>query len=222
LGVTLSAGGSLKWYKENFNIQPSLKEKNPGLSEYALMDIQAKKINPGSDGLIFLPYLLGERAPYADPSARGTFFGISYMHRQDHFSRSIMEGVAFSQYDCFKLIKKMGIDAKEIIVFGGGSKSDVWRQIIADVFNRKVVLLNIKEMPSYGAALLAGHGVGIFESLESVIKNNIKEISFQEPDPDRNKTYRKFYKIYQSLYKSLKKDFKKLGDINIKAFSFAE
>jgi len=209
-GVTLSAAGSLKWYYDTFGPSKNIVDTYPDTEGYNLLNKQAENIGVGSDGLIFLPYLSGERTPHADPYARGVFFGLSYLHTQDHFVRSIMEGVAFSQLDCLSLIREVGITSDKVVLFGGGAKSKVWRQIISDILNIKIVILNIEEGPAYGAALIAGVGAGIYSNVEEACKKTIKEISETNPIRENVKKYRKIYEIYKSLYKDLKDDYKKL------------
>jgi xylulokinase len=213
MGVTLSAAGALKWYGDTFGPSNEAREKNPDKKTYKLLDLQAENVGPGSDGLIFLPYLSGERTPYADPYARGVFFGLSYIHSQDHFVRSILEGVAFSQLDCLSLMKDAGIKSEKIILFGGGSKSRVWRQIIADIFNTKIVTLNVEEGPSFGAALLAGVGCSIYKTVQEAVNKTISEVDETNPNADNMAKYKKLYEIYISLYKDLKNDFKKLSNL---------
>jgi xylulokinase len=187
-----------------------MRKKYPDRKSYKLLDLQAENVSPGSDGLIFLPYLSGERTPYADPYARGVFFGISYVHGPDHFVRAILEGVAFSQFDCLSLMNEVGIKSDKVILFGGGAKSKIWRQIIADIFNKRIATLNIEEGPSYGGALLAGVGCGVYESVVEAAKKVIKEIDEVNPLPENIEKYKHIYEIYKSLYKDLKKDFGKL------------
>lgn len=213
MGVTLSAAGSLKWYDDTFGPSGELRVKYPEMKNYKLLDIQAQNVSPGSDGLIFLPYLSGERTPYADPYARGVFFGISYIHNQDHFVRSILEGVAFSQLDCLSLMKDAGIKSEKIILFGGGAKSKIWRQIVTDIFNTNIVTLNIEEGPAFGAALLAGVGCGIYKSVQEAVNKTIIEIDETNPNADNVARYKKLYEIYVSLYKDLKNDFEKLSKL---------
>ncbi len=210
MGVTLAAAGSLKWYNETFGPSKDMVGKFPGLKDYGLLDKQAESAPPGSEGMIFLPYLSGERTPYADPYARGVFFGLSYIHGQDHFVRSIMEGVAFSQLDCLELAREVGIDSSKIILFGGGARSMLWRQIMADVFGLEIVTLNVEEGPSYGAAILAGVGAGIYPTVEEAASVMIKEVSSTMPIKENTKKYNKIYKTYRSLYENLKGDFKEI------------
>lgn len=213
MGVTLSAAGSYKWYHDTFGIKEDIRKKYKNLSGYELLNKQAESAPPGSDGLIFLPYLSGERTPYADPNARGVFFGISYIHNQDHFARSIMEGVTYSQYDCLNLMKEAGISSEKMVLFGGGAKSRLWRQITADIFDSIIVTLNVEEGPSYGAAILAGVGVGIYKDVREAAASIIKEISRTLPNEGNIGKYAEYYKVYKSLYGSLKGDFKKLDRI---------
>jgi len=213
MGVTLSAAGSLKWYDDNFGPSSQIKEKYPDVKSYKLLDLQAENVKCGSDGLIFLPYLSGERTPHADPYARGIFFGLSYLHGQDHFVRSILEGVAFSQFDCLSLMNEVGVKSDKVILFGGGAKSKIWKQIIADIFNVKIATLNVEEGPSYGGALLAGVGCGIYKSIQDATDRVIKEVEEVSPVAANAEIYKKAYEIYRSLYRDLKDDFSKLGSI---------
>ncbi|MBN1298077.1 MAG: xylulokinase [Actinobacteria bacterium] len=213
MGVTLSAAGSLKWYDDKFGPSDEIKKQYAEIKGYKLLDMQAERISPGAEGLIFLPYLSGERTPYADPFARGVFFGLSYIHGQDHFVRAILEGVAFSQYDCLRLMGETGIKSDKVILFGGGAKSKLWKQITADIFNTEIVTLNVEEGPSYGGALLAAVGSGIYSSVADAAKKVIKEKDRVLPVAENVEKYKKIYEIYKSLYAGLKNDFSKLGRI---------
>ncbi len=219
VAATLSAAGSLKWYADVFGPSENAKLKNQGLSKYQQLDKQAEKISAGSEGLMFLPYLTGERylsginSRFGDPYARGVFFGISYVHNQNHFVRAIMEGVAYSQLDCLLILEEQNISSEEIIVFGGGAKSSVWKQIIADIMNKKILTLNIEEGPSYGAALIAGVGSSIFTDMDEAVKKAIKVISRTSPIKENLEKYRNFYKLHRSLYEDLKARFKELAEL---------
>ncbi len=213
-GVTLSAAGSLKWYFDKFGPSVETISSFPHIKGYSLLDKQAKKVPAGSNGLIFLPYLSGERTPYADPHARGVFFGISYLHNSDHFVRSIMEGVAFSQLDCLSLMRELNINSDKIILSGGGSRSNVWRQIMADILNSKVITLNVEEGPAFGAAIIAGKGCGIYSSIKDIADRIINDVDQENYPIDKNvRKYRNTYKIYQSLYMNLKNNFKELSNL---------
>ena len=213
-GVTLSAAGSLRWYFDEFGPSKEIIKNFPDIKGYDLLDKQAERVPAGSDGLIFLPYLSGERTPYADPDARGVFFGISYLHGPDHFVRSIMEGVAFSQLDCLTLMRDLNINSDKIILFGGGAKSSIWRQIIADILNSKVVTLNVEEGPAFGAAIIAGAGCGIYPSIKEGVDKIINEDKENNPIAENVEKYKKLYAIYKLLYKDLKDNFKKLSSLS--------
>ncbi len=217
VAATLSAAGSLKWYYDNFGASEEIKEKHPDLSGYKLLDKQAENVGIGSQGLIFLPYLSGERylsgvnSHYGDPHARGVFFGLSNAHGRDHFVRSIMEGVAYSQLDCLHILKSQGISTDKVVLFGGGAKSSLWRHMIADILNTKIVTLNVDEGPSYGAALIAGAGAGIYENFEDSVQKIIREVKEVDPVEENVKEYASLYEIYKSLYDGLKVNFKKMA-----------
>jgi xylulokinase len=213
MGVTLAAAGSQKWYYDTFGPSRAIEKERPDLKKYKLLDAEAQKVKPGSEGLIFLPYLTGERTPYADAYARGVFFGMSYIHTQDHFVRAIMEGVAYSQLDCLNLMRKLGINSEKIVLIGGGSRSKIWKEIICDTLESPIITLKNEEGPAFGAALLSGVGCGIYKSVEDAVNKAVKPLSELTPDKANFKTYRKSYEIYSSLYSSLKEDFKKLYDM---------
>lgn len=210
MGVTLAAAGSQKWFFDAIGPSREIEKEFPEGKKYKLFDKEAEKIKPGSEGLIFLPYISGERTPYADPYARGVFFGLSYLHNHSHFVRSVMEGVAFSQLDCLNLMREVGITSSKIIMVGGGSKSKIWKEIICDVFETKIASLRNEEGPSFGAALLAGIGCGIYKNTEEAVNKSVKVLSERISNPENSKVYKKTYEIYKSLYKSLKSDFKML------------
>lgn len=213
-GVTLSAAGSLRWYFDGFGPSKEIIKNFPDIKGYGLLDKQAEKVPTGSEGLIFLPYLSGERTPHADPHARGVFFGISYLHSPDHFVRSIMEGVAFSQLDCLTLMRDLDINSNKIILFGGGAKSGAWRQIISDVLNLKVITLNVEEGPALGAAIIAGKGCGIYPDINDLSDKIINDIKQENhPITENVKKYNNIYRIYKSLYASLKNHFKELDSL---------
>ncbi len=213
MGVMLSAGGSLRWFRDNFCEQEIKEAKRKGIDPYELITGQAKKVPVGSQGLIFLPYLMGERTPHKDTRARGGFFGLTASHKKEHLIRSIMEGVVFGLRDSLEILKEMGIEIKEIRASGGGARSSLWCQMQADIFGKKVIRTNIKEAPAYGVALLAGVGSGIFENIRKTCKRTIKVTDTIEPVPENVEKYERYYRIYSSLYPALKPSFDKLPAI---------
>ncbi|MGB9857538.1 MAG: xylulokinase [Dictyoglomaceae bacterium] len=211
MGVMLSAGGSFRWFRDSFGEIEMEISKWTGKDPYEFLSMEAEKASRGSEGLIFLPYLTGERTPYPDPMAKGVFVGITLRHKKPHFVRSVLEGVAFGLRDSLELIKSLGIEIKEIRVSGGGARSPIWRQILADIFNSPIVTINVTEGAAYGAALIAGVGVGIYESVESACDATIKVVSREEPKKENVSAYKELYELYRELYPVMKNYFKKLS-----------
>ena len=169
---------------------------------------EAESISPGSEGLQFLPYLSGERTPYPDPLARGAFVGLTLRHRRGHLTRSVLEGVAFGLKDSFTLIQQAGLgEIHQVRASGGGTRSKLWRQILASVLETELVMVNTSEGAAYGAALLAGVGAGKWTSIQEACKSAVKVIDSTHPDPAHVETYRKAYRLYRQLYPALKTTF---------------
>ncbi len=180
---------------------------------YILLDDAAALSNVGANGLIYLPYLMGERTPHLDPDCRGVFFGLSAKHEKRDMIRSIMEGVAYSLKNCLDIIQDMGVEINEVRASGGGGKSKLWRQIQADLFGRDISTVNSSEGPAFGAALLAGVGSGLYSSVEEACDATVKVVTTQSYDQANHQAYGKYYSLYNKLYHSLKSDFKVLADI---------
>ncbi len=203
MGVMLSAAGSLRWFRDTF-------KENIGFDE---LTAGAHEIPAGSDGLFFMPYLTGERTPYPDPLARGGFIGITVRHTFDHFTRAVLEGVAFGLKDSFELMKNVGLKKiTQVRMTGGGAKSAIWRQIIADVLNVEIVTVSSEEGAAFGAALLAATGAGVFESAEDACQSTIKITGTVLPGR-ANPIYEKLYSEYRQLYPSLSGTFHRVSDI---------
>jgi len=215
MGVMLSAGGSLKWFRDNLGHLEKVTADLVGTDPYDLLIKEAEKVPPGSEGLIFLPYLAGERTPYADPYARGVFFGLSLKHSKGHLIRAILEGVAFGLRDSFELMKDLGITAEQVRILGGGSRSRVWRQIVADVFGTEVVTMVVDEGSSYGAAILAAVGAGGFKKVEDAVSTAVRVNEEEKIAPNKNNhyIYNKYYEIYRNIYLRLKNEFRSIASI---------
>lgn len=213
MGVTQGAGLSLKWFKDNFchNITEEADRKN--VNAYKLIDEMVDNVNIGADKLIYLPYLMGERTPHLDADCRGVFFGLSAVHTQAHLLRAVMEGVSYSLTDCKNILNEMGVEIKDMMACGGGGTSRVWRQMLADMYGCNVNTINTQQGPALGAAVLAGVGCGIFESVEKACKKYIKINSICKPINENSQTYMKYYKLYNKLYLSLKADYKILAQL---------
>ena len=213
MGVTQGAGLSLKWFRDNFCIEEKRTAELMKIDPYVLLNEEAEKVGAGCSGLIFLPYMMGERTPHLDPFAKGVFFGLSARHEKPDMLRSVMEGVAFSLKDCLEIIKEMGIPVAEVRASGGGGRSKLWRQIQADVFASGIATINSSEGPALGVALLAGVGTGIYGSVAEACDHTIKVASVQSPDMRLNARYMEYYALYKQLYQSLRKDFTRLSAI---------
>lgn len=207
MGVMLSAAGSFQWYRNTLGGEEMKKEKETGKDAYSLLTLEAAKIKAGSEGLIFLPYLTGERTPYPDPNAKGVFFGLTLRHTKAHFTRSVLEGVTFGLKDSVELMRGLGIEINEVVASGGGAKSTLWKQILADVFESRIVIVNTTEGAAYGAALLAGVGCGLFSSVEEACDEVIREREETVPSPNLVK-YLEVYPRYRALYPLLKSEFR--------------
>jgi len=211
MGVTQGAGLSLKWFRDNFCQDEIETAKNMGVDPYYLMDKEAEKSPVGCDKLLYLPYLMGERTPHLDPNARGVFFGLSAMHQKRDMFRAIMEGVSYSLKDCLEVLKEMNVSVSDMAACGGGGTSNLWRQMLADLYNCPVKTIASKEGPALGVAILAGVGAGIYESVEQGCKKVIKTDKEQQPISENIKKYMKFYPLYKNLYRSLKESFAELA-----------
>ena len=194
MGVTQGAGLSLQWLRNQLA---------PG-AEYDALTAEAAKAPAGSQGLFWLPYLMGERTPHLDATARGGWIGLTAKHQRADLVRAVLEGVSYSQRDCLDIIEQLGVAVESVRVSGGGARSAFWRQLLADVFNKKVVTLATQEGSAYGAALLALAGTGEYASVPEVCRATIREVASITPRPAEAVGYARGHKIYQSLYPALK------------------
>ncbi|MAT98133.1 MAG: xylulokinase [Anaerolineaceae bacterium] len=197
MGVMLSAAGSLRWYRDA--LAPSV--------DFADLLAPAANVPAGSEGLLFLPYLTGERTPHPDPLARGGFVGLTVRHGQPHLTRAVLEGVAFGLRDSLELMRGAGLaDITQIRASGGGLRSPLWRQILADVLQTEIVTVNTTEGAAYGAAVLALVGAGAFSSVEEACAALVQVTGKTEPGGN-TAVYNQLYPLYQQLYPALKPTF---------------
>lgn len=213
MGVTQGAGLSLQWFRNNFCNEEISTAALLDIDSYQIIDDAAALSNVGSNNLIYLPYLMGERTPHLDPYCRGVFFGLSSKHDKRDVLRSIMEGVAYSLCNCLDIIKEMGIDIREVRASGGGGRSSLWRQIQADLFGSSVNTVNSTEGPALGVAILAGVGAGLYKNVPEACDSIIKVKSEQTHNVHNHQVYQGYYKLYNKLYHSLKEDFKTLAQL---------
>lgn len=211
MGVTQGAGLSLQWFRNNFCKEEMATAQTMGVDPYMLMDQAAEKSGTGANGLLYLPYLMGERTPHLDPDARGVFFGLSAKHEKRDLIRSVMDGIAFSLKNALDIILEMGIPVNEVRASGGGGKSKLWRQIQADVFGTPICTVSSSEGPALGVALLAGVGAGVYKNVPEACEAAVKVVTNQDYNSKTHEAYNGYYKLYNSLYQSLKNDFKKLA-----------
>lgn len=208
MGVTLSAAGSLQWFMTNVCKELAARR---GIDPYQSLNAEAAAVEPGSEGLLFLPYLAGERTPHADPLARGAFVGLTAKHERGHLGRAIMEGVAMSLRESLEIVRELGVPVKEMRVSGGGAKSPLWRQILADVMNQAACTISTEQGPAFGVALLAAVGDGQFKNIEEACKATIEITAKVAPRRHATKMYDRLFPIYQSLYGSLKSAYQAIG-----------
>ncbi len=202
MGVMLSAAGSLQWYRDSLAADIS----------FDALVAEAEAIPPGSDGLLFLPYLTGERTPHPDPLARGAWVGLTVRHGRAHMTRSVLEGVAFGLRDSFTLIREAGLgDIHQVRVSGGGARSPLWRQILADVLGAELVTVNTTEGAAYGAALLAGVGAGVWADVDAACAETIRLTGRTTPNAAATEAYEPLYRLYRGLYPTLHETFVELS-----------
>jgi len=203
MGVMLSAAGSLRWYRDTLS---------PGMDFEALLS-PAADVSPGSEGLLFLPYLTGERTPHPDPLARGAFVGLTVRHSRAHLTRALLEGVAFGLRDSFELMQAAGLAGiRQVRVTGGGARSPLWRQILADVLGAELVTVNTTEGAAYGAALLAATGAGVYLDVESACTATVRLTGSTAPGP-ASAAYRDIYPLYRDLYPALQPSFNAIARV---------
>lgn len=212
MSCTLSAGLSLRWLRDELFSLENAAEKKAGRDVYNLMTENASKIPLGSDGLIFLPYLMGERSPVLDPNARGVFFGLSARHGKSHMTRALLEGITLSQRHNLEVLKQMDIKPSELIACGGGARSEFWRYLLANILDCSITTTTSKEGPALGAAILAGVASGVFSSVKSACSLLVhkSDINCKSNSQDVEK-YNAVYEVYRFLYPQLRPAFSKLS-----------
>ena len=205
MGVTQAAGLSLRWFRDRFGVGEASGEKAAEKRDpYDLLSEEAETAPPGSDGVLWAPYLMGERTPHLDPHARAALVGLAASHTRAHVVRAIMEGVAFSLRDTLTIFAEMDVPVETIRLGGGGARSRVWRQIQADVYGRAVEILAAEEGAAYGAALLAGVGSGLWRSVDEACAQAVRVDTVVEPDASAAALMNRSYAAYRALYPALR------------------
>jgi xylulokinase len=201
MGVTLSAGGSLQWWRDATG------------ADYDELVEAAEKVPPGAEGLLFLPYLSGERTPHLDPQARGAFVGLTARHSTPHMTRAVMEGVVFSLRDSLEILRELDVPIDQVRATGGGARSPLWRQLQADVYGIPIHRTTADEGPAHGAALLSGVAAGVYRDVREACSTVRLREEVTEPDPERSRIYEEHYEVYRSLYPAIRSATSRLTDL---------
>ena len=199
MGVTQSAGLSLRWFRDNFGAGA-----DDGRDPYERLSEEAAKVPAGSEGALWAPYLMGERTPHCDPNARAALIGLSASHTRAHVIRAILEGVAFSLRDSFTIFKEMQVPVERIRLGGGGARSNLWRQIQADVYAHAVEVVEAEEGAAYGAAILGGVGAGAWGSVDAACDAVVRTAAEFKPQPQSSAVLEKSYHAYRRIYPALR------------------
>ena len=203
-GGTTGGGGVMRWFEKEFADYERIKSKETGVSSLNQLNEIAQKIPAGSEGVVFLPYMSGERSPIWNPYAKGVFYGLDFAKSKGHMVRACMEGVAFSLRHNLEVAEAAGAEVKVLRAMGGSANSLLWTQIKADVTGKKVVVPASDTATTLGAAILAGVGVGVYKDYEEAVSLTVRETRSHEPNPLNKETYDKTYRTYRELYESLK------------------
>jgi xylulokinase len=199
MGVTQSAGLSLRWFRDQFGMSV-----NNQLESYEGLTAEAKKPPPGCDGLLWAPYLMGERTPHLDGTARAVLVGLTASHTRAHVVRAILEGVAFSLRDTFTIFQEIEVPVKTIRLGGGGARSALWQQIQADIYGQRVELVEAEEGAAYGAAILAGVGAKAWPSVDAACDGVVRVASTVNPIPENLPVMKTAYAAYRRIYPAMK------------------
>lgn len=213
LGLALTSGASFKWLRDNIFADKKHQLALENVDIYDYMTSLAEQAKVGSSGLIFLPYLNGDKTPNNDENARAVWFGLSQRHGINEVCRSVMEGVTYSLRDTVELFRENGLEVKKVVASGGGAKSQLWKQMQADIYNATVVTTNMEEGPAAGGAILGAVGAGYFGSIQEACDTLLEITSETQPIPENVKIYNEYYEIYRNLYGTLKDSFKKNAEI---------
>ncbi len=211
--TTMTGGQSIRYLRDTVSQVEVETERILGVSSYDLLNLQAEKVPLGSEGLIILPFLMGERTPIWDVHARGVIFGLSLSHTKGHIVRAMMEAVAYAMYDSFRLMKEAGIKVNYPMVLNeGGAVSRLWRKIITDVFNVPIALVKRRTGAPYGDAILAGVATGVFKDF-SVAKDWVEYVEPMEPNSVNHARYMEYFALYKKIYEHVKEDFAELAGL---------
>jgi len=213
VGATVSFGSVTRYFRDTFAQYEKQFSKTVGIDVYEVMNVEAATAPVGADGLVVLPYFMGERTPIWDPYARAVIYGMSLAHTKGHFLRALMEGAVYALYDNYVFMKDSGINMKLPLVVGeGGAKSNLWRQIVADVFNVPVAYMKESKGAPVGNAVAAGVGVGVFKDY-SIVKDWVEYSDYNEPNAKNHELYMEFFEVYKNIYNGVKSQYPVMAKI---------
>jgi xylulokinase len=202
MGVTQAAGLSLRWFRDNFGAG-----KEDGRDPYERLSEEAASVAAGAEGAFWAPYLMGERTPHLDPSARAAFVGLTASHTRAHLIRAVLEGVAYSLKDTFSIFSEIGVPVHQIRLGGGGARSPLWRQIQADVYGHEIEIVEAEEGAAYGAAILAGVGAKCWANVDQACDAMVRVAKRVSPDVENSAEMQKGYQVYKRIYPGLRSIF---------------
>lgn len=212
-GGTVGGGGAIKWFHQELGTYETEEENKTGLNAFKIMDNEAAAIREGSEGLIFLPYMAGERSPLWDENAKGVFFGLGYNKSRAHMIRSVLEGCAFSLLHNLKTAEEIGVKVDVLNAIGGAANSKLWTQIKADVTGKVIKVPASDTATTLGAAILAGVGTGQYKTFKEAVGRTVNITATYEPDMKKHEIYKKYYEIYIEVYNNLKETMQKISKL---------
>ena len=210
-GGTTGGGGVMRWLERELGQYERMMKEETGKSSLVQFNELAEKVAPGSDGLVFLPYMAGERSPIWDPDAKGVYYGLDFSKTKGHMIRSAMEGVAYSLKHNLDIAENTGAVVEELLAMGGSANSLLWTQIKSDITGKPIAVPSSDTATTLGAVILAGVGVGMYDSFEDAVKQTVKITRRHVPDMEKHELYMKNYKTYLALYENLKELMKETG-----------
>jgi xylulokinase len=214
VGASNNGGYSYQCFRDAVWSSEKAMVEDLNVNIYDMMGIKAAGVTPGADKLLYLPYIRGERCPYNNPNARGVFLGLTPNHKREHLTRAVLEGVVLNQRMILDALESQGAQVKEMCVIGGGAQSSLWRQIMADVYNKRILQPRLlQEATSLGAAIAGGVGVGLFKDFKAAEKM-VQIVSTQDPNPEAHERYEKLYPVFKAAYSALVPIFEDLAHVD--------
>ncbi len=203
-GGTVGGGGALRWFRQELGLAEDVRAQEKGLSAFEVLSAEAGKVAPGAEGVVFLPYMSGERSPIWDRHAKGVFYGLSYASTRAHMVRAVLEGCAFALEHNLRTAAEIDVEVDELVAMGGAANSLVWTQIKADITGKRIRVPSSDTATTLGAAILAGVGTGVYTSYEEAVTGTIRVLRTHEPNPANHLKYQATYDLFREIYENLK------------------